>query len=103
MKKIIFNWFLIVVFFVLIFIIKEPNIALFILCLLWIGNTYTTERHRKFIHVFQVLNDIRFFAVSKKIGITAEEGQAMSDEVEMERLSEIERKRLHKDMDDLGL
>lgn len=103
MKKIIFNWFLIVVFFVLIFIIKESNIALFILCLLWIGNTYTTERHRKFIHVFQVLNDIRFFAVSKKIGITAEEGQAMSDEVEMERLSEIERKRLHKDMDDLGL
>lgn len=101
--KLIFNWFLIIVFFFLIFIAKETSIALFILCLLWLGNSYTTEKHRKFIHVFQVLNDTRFSALSKKVGLSKEEGLDMCEEMENEILSEVERKRLHKDMDDLGL
>jgi hypothetical protein len=57
---------------------------------------------RKLIRVFQVMNEIKLLSIIKKLKITNEEGQEISDEVESQ-LTDEQRASLHKDMDDLGL
>jgi hypothetical protein len=101
--KTIYNWILIGFFAFLIFSLEKTNIAVFILMLLWLGSNYTLEKHRKFIHVFQVLNDFRFQVLSEKVGLTKEEGATKINKLENENLSKEELKRLHEDMDGLGL
>ena len=71
--------------------------------LLWLGTNHTIERHKKFIHVFQILNDLRFFVLSEKIGLSKDEGLERINKLEIERLSEKEREELYKDMNDLGM
>ncbi len=101
--KTIYNWLLIIFFAFLIFGLDKTNIAVFILMLLWLGTNHTIERHKKFIHVFQILNDLRFFVLSEKIGLSKDEGLERINKLEIERLSEKEREELYKDMNDLGM
>lgn len=101
--KTIYNWILILAFAFIIFILHRIDIALFALVLLWLGSHVTLEKHKKFIHVFQILNDLRFFTISEKAGLSEEEGSRRVNELEQERLTDIERKRLYKEMDDLGM
>jgi len=101
--KTIYNWILILAFAFIIFGLERLDIALFILVLLWVGSHSTLDRHKKFIHVFQILNDLRFFVLSEKVGLSKQDGIDRVNELEMERLSEKEREKLYKDMDYLGM
>lgn len=101
--KIIYNWILIGFFAFLIFGLEKTNVAIFILMLLWLGSNHTLEKHRKFIHVSQILNDFRFLILSEKVGLSEEEGSDRVNKLEMERLNKKERERLYKDMDDLRM
>jgi len=57
---------------------------------------------RKLITVFQLRNEIKLLSITRKLEISDEEGQVISDEVE-NNLTEEQRKLLYKDMDSLGL
>jgi hypothetical protein len=101
--KILYNWILIGVFAFIIFGLQKIDIALFILVLLWLGTYSTSERNKKMLHVFQILNDSRYISLMKRLGISKEETKEMGDKFEAEELTEKQRKELYKDMDDLGM
>lgn len=101
--KTLYNWILIGFFAILIFGFNRIDIATFLIFLFWLGSNYEIDKQKKFTHVFQVLNDIRYKVISKKTGLSEEEAKVESDLIEMLFLTEEEKVRLYKDMDDLGM
>ena len=104
MKKSTINNLILAGFFaVLIFGFNHTDIATFILFLFWLGSNYEIDKQKKYMHVFQILNDIRHLVTAKMINLSPEQMKVEADLIEMLQLTEEQRNKLYSDMDDLGL
>ena len=99
----IYTVILMIIFIPLIFIFSYLEAAVFLLVVLHLSNQHQVERHKQYLHVFQVINDLRFFVAIDAIGISEESGAEKLEALEMTRLDDKQRARLYRDMDAIGM